>query len=230
MHDNPVKTQIASVATVLIVGLLLIAIHIYPRGDRVEFGILLFSVFTGLSIIGTVLIGAKLTWGNALQPLALDKWPEDRRQAVLMISLALTVSLLLNFVVKEYVHSQPRFSASSPIPDWNLGSLLITAIAWTVIAPLAEELFFRGYLFKLARNYGLSFWVTAILTTVLWVPIHVGRPWPMILVLFPIGIILAVVRERSKSLFVPIAVHGAFNFYQSMLFILVMWAINPSTS
>jgi membrane protease YdiL (CAAX protease family) len=82
-----------------------------------------------------------------------------------------------------------------------------------MIAPLVEELFFRGFLYPaLARWTGV---VPAVaITGAAFALLHEGqlaRAWAPLLVLFVVGTVLTVVRAAGKSVAVCVLVHMAYN-------------------
>ncbi|MCS7006662.1 MAG: type II CAAX endopeptidase family protein [Thermoleophilia bacterium] len=77
----------------------------------------------------------------------------------------------------------------------------------TVLAPLVEELTFRGLGLSLLRPYGSR--VAVVVTALLFAAAHgliVGLP---VLVVF--GIVIGWLRLRTDSIFPPILLHGVFN-------------------
>jgi membrane protease YdiL (CAAX protease family) len=90
-------------------------------------------------------------------------------------------------------------------PLWFKGWLLITAVA---IAPLVEEVVFRGVFFPaLARHRGIP--AAVVLVSMLFAFIH-GHP-PAALPLFVVGTTLATAYLYTGSLLVPIFIHAIFN-------------------
>ena len=86
--------------------------------------------------------------------------------------------------------------------------LAITAI---IIAPLVEEIIFRGYLYPVIKRYsGCCF--AAITTSLLFAIVHGNLPGLM--PLFTLAVILTLVYESTGCLWVPIAVHSLFNAIQ----------------
>lgn len=84
-------------------------------------------------------------------------------------------------------------------------SLLISAV---VIAPFCEELFFRGYLFAgLLR--GMNVWLAGLISAVLFTLVHGDLGSAALLFVF--GLVLAVVRWRSGSLWPGVALHALNN-------------------
>jgi membrane protease YdiL (CAAX protease family) len=87
-----------------------------------------------------------------------------------------------------------------------LGPIVILA------APLGEELFFRGFLYQgLRRRF--SVWPAAIMSGVFFGLVHLGGVAFFLIVpsLVAVGIGLALVFERRRSLLASMAAHAAFN-------------------
>jgi uncharacterized protein len=82
-----------------------------------------------------------------------------------------------------------------------------------LVAPLVEELIFRGFLFvPLERMWGANaaIWATAILFATIHVPQLRGGV-PQIIIIFLVGLILSWVRARTGSLAAPYYMHLAYN-------------------
>ena len=87
-----------------------------------------------------------------------------------------------------------------------------------VVAPVAEEIIFRGYLYGVVRRYGGR--VPAIMvSSLLFAAIHVHIP--SLLGLGVLAVILCLLYERTGSLWATITMHAAFN--ASTLVMLVLW-------
>ena len=77
-----------------------------------------------------------------------------------------------------------------------------------VVAPLAEELFFRGMLFS-AMQERLGFWPAAIASGVVFGAVH-GEPF-VIVITAVLGVFLAWIYRQRGTLVVPFLAHGVFN-------------------
>lgn len=91
------------------------------------------------------------------------------------------------------------------------------AVVTILLAPLAEEVLFRGLLYAWIRQIGyprLALWVTA--ATFALVHFNIATFLP----LFVLAVILAVLYERTGNLLAPIAAHSTFN---ALNFILLLW-------
>lgn len=79
-----------------------------------------------------------------------------------------------------------------------------------VLAPLVEELLFRGAMFAaLLRRWGI--WPAALVPSLIWGLVHVQYAWWIVGWIAGSGILLAMVRWKSGSLYPPILLHAAWN-------------------
>jgi membrane protease YdiL (CAAX protease family) len=92
--------------------------------------------------------------------------------------------------------------------DTNTLLLIVGALVVIVVAPVCEELFFRGVLFRVLRQR-IPFWPAAVADGILFGLVH----WsPVILpVLAVLGIMFCYVYERTGSIFPTIALHSLNN-------------------
>jgi len=86
---------------------------------------------------------------------------------------------------------------------------IICVVRGTVIAPMAEELLFRGALFRWLRRR-LGAWPTIVLTAALWAVAHFGIPAAMPYA-FVVGLGLGWLRERRGSVMPGLIYHILHN-------------------
>jgi membrane protease YdiL (CAAX protease family) len=99
-----------------------------------------------------------------------------------------------------------------PLAETPLAAAAMRVLAVSLLGPIAEELIFRGWLFGLlAKRVGAL--LTIIVTAAGWALLHYTYGWLVILVIIVDGIILGVARWRTRSVYVPIAMHALYNFY-----------------
>ena len=95
----------------------------------------------------------------------------------------------------------------TPAEAWALGILAVT------LAPLMEELFFRGFLYPvLARRLGVSFAV--FITALGFAAMHGAQlmfSWGPVLVIFLVGLVLTMVRAKTNSVAAGVIIHMAYN-------------------
>ncbi|MBQ7094092.1 MAG: CPBP family intramembrane metalloprotease [Clostridia bacterium] len=86
---------------------------------------------------------------------------------------------------------------------------VLTLIASVCLAPIGEELLFRGVTLRYAKNAGLRFWVANIIQAVCFGIAHLNIVQGCYA--FVLGIVLGYLYEKYNSLYVPILVHFVFN-------------------
>lgn len=107
-----------------------------------------------------------------------------------------------------------------PIPVNNSrGALIGTTVFVCVVAPIAEEFFFRGFIFGGLRRMRIEFagrqvgiWVAAIITGILFGLAHTGSASSRYLIpLGFLGFVLCLLRWRTGSLYPCMALHSINN-------------------
>lgn len=87
------------------------------------------------------------------------------------------------------------------------------------LAPLLEELFFRGFLYPvLVRRFGVAIAVLATATgfSLIHAP-QLGRAWGPVLVIFIVGLAFTITRAVTKSVAAGLIMHVAYNGTLSVL-------------
>jgi membrane protease YdiL (CAAX protease family) len=171
----------------------------------------ILSIITLLSgtaaLILIALISSFRNWHPA-KYLGYDRWPR-------LWPLAGWTALTLAFGT---VHSYfgPMFGVKSPpefmITAWkSTDSWILLFAAITLMAPLFEETFFRGFLFSGWRHTWMKVPGAAIVTSLLWTSLHIQYgPYELSYILV-LGILLAVARVHTGSIWTPLLMHAANN-------------------
>lgn len=95
--------------------------------------------------------------------------------------------------------------------DRSTFALLAVAFLVSVVAPIAEEFFFRGFFYGALRNWR-GVLPAAIITGLVFGAIHAGSAdWEFLLPLGVFGFLLCLLRERTGSLYPCIVLHCANN-------------------
>jgi uncharacterized protein len=139
------------------------------------------------------------------------------------LGIVVAVGIVLQwFLGEDLPRVQPEFRelAADPAlaPYFALGAV--------VVAPIAEELFFRGMLFQALRDR-IGLWAGMTLSALLFAGAHVqiggeaGANALIVAIIFPLGMLLAWLFQRRGSLLVPIVVHAVFNGVQVALLTLL---------
>ena len=142
----------------------------------------------------------------------LSVWP------LMMAAIALTMFIGKFFFGPEYQISQhEQLELITAYPRWQL-RILVFVVA-VVIAPLLEEMIFRGLFQTVIRSFFESrdskletrnrVWLPIFISAGLFSIVHGNVPhWPA---LFLLGVCLGYAYEKSGSLFRPIFIHAFFN-------------------
>ena len=105
------------------------------------------------------------------------------------------------------VHVVLRAFQESAWGRWGAVQLLVSAL---VIAPVSEELFFRGMLLGMFWRISGRAWLSVALSAVGFGLIHASQP-QAVLPLATMGLILGYLRLRYRSLTLCVLIHALFN-------------------
>lgn len=211
---KPAEAILAIVAVFVLAGILSIPIFLAVRSEETE-------LLLGAIVFGVALFAVPVLWVRFLhrQPVA-SLGLSSRRPARDLLAGAgagLALFLLTVLVVAPAIYAlitlftgDPVTPPSQPIlPDepssWQIA---VGAVAAVGVAPVAEEAFFRGFLFGALRGRH-RFPFAAAISGVVFGAFHV-IPLLIPLMVF-VGIGLAYIYERRGSLLASIAAHSAFN-------------------
>jgi membrane protease YdiL (CAAX protease family) len=96
----------------------------------------------------------------------------------------------------------PLMMVRSPLPD-GTSRLVLFFFVGGVLAPVTEEVVFRGLVFGYLRRWGLP--AALLISTALFAAIHPGPAIPATQIVG--GAVFALAYHRGKSLMVPIVIH-----------------------
>jgi len=119
---------------------------------------------------------------------------------LVFLGLAAAWSAALNLHEKDDIVDQLGAGSSDV-------ALAAVAVLVCIVAPIAEEFFFRGYFFGALRNWR-GVWPAAALTGLVFGAIHVGSaPVGFLVPLAFFGFLLCIVYQRTRSLYPCMALH-----------------------
>lgn len=95
-------------------------------------------------------------------------------------------------------------------------SIILIYISVGIIAPIFEELMYRGFLFKGLQYSKLGPIGAILITSLIWSVVHVQYDIINIIFIFLIGITLGIARLKTHSIYVPIAMHIFINLASSI--------------
>jgi membrane protease YdiL (CAAX protease family) len=130
--------------------------------------------------------------------------------ALLALVAVCPAVMLVNAAMRAWAPEDDReqeivrfFAMNAGVED----KLAVVAVA-VLIAPLTEELIFRGYFYGVIRRF-VGRWGGLLISSALFAVVHVHLP--SMPALFLLSILLTVIYERTGTLWCPMLAHGAFN-------------------
>jgi membrane protease YdiL (CAAX protease family) len=107
---------------------------------------------------------------------------------------------------RPVVHDFMRDAYTTADPLWLLW------LAVVVAAPAFEEIFYRGFLYYGLAGSRLGVTGATVISALAFASIHIQYELFEITVVFAMGILLAIARQRTGSILVPIGMHALNNF------------------
>ena len=92
------------------------------------------------------------------------------------------------------------------------GTVWLLVIAFCIAAPVSEELFARGFLYRGWSDSALRVPGAIILSSLVWTALHLQYDWYFFFEVFCLGLWFGTVRYLSHSTLVTIVLHGLNNF------------------
>jgi membrane protease YdiL (CAAX protease family) len=172
-----------------------------------------FSTMLVLQLIAwpiTIKLGLQWAGASFREMCPLTPFPARIVPALLVISFGATILLL---EVAGWIPA-PEWYSQAMAEHFAGGSLSTLFLPVIVVAPVAEELFFRGLLLRgYLRRYSVTtaVWASAVLFAVF----H-GNPWQMVIAL-PLGVWFARMSLRTGSLLPGMLGHAMVNFSRNFL-------------
>ncbi|MDB5610547.1 MAG: abortive infection protein [Bradyrhizobium sp.] len=91
------------------------------------------------------------------------------------------------------------------------GALWLLVIAFCIAAPITEEFFARGFLYRGWSESFLRPVGAIILSSMVWTVLHLQYDWFFLGEVFSIGLLLGYLRYRSNSIWLTVVLHGLNN-------------------
>lgn len=161
----------------------------------------------GLVVIGLVLFFAKLRKNYSIpEYLSLKNVSKKEMVKWLIVTVIYVVVLDGIFYLFNLSHG-----------DWMVrtyttaGFLPLLYLSIVVVAPIWEEIFFRGFLFQGLQASRLGNNGALVISSVIWALIHSQYEAPTVFTIAIIGLILGYAKIKTESIYVPIAMHGLNN-------------------
>ena len=125
---------------------------------------------------------------------------------VVLIGFTITFALVAWLIS----HETPDFM----LKIWSTrDNTLLLLFAIVIAAPVFEELLFRGFMFSGIQKSHLGTAAAIVISSAFWAMIHTQYGSFELIAIFILGIVLAVSRIASGSIYVPILLHASNNLF-----------------
>lgn len=168
----------------------------------------LLKVLMPLAAIAVIYLLAKYKYHYSAREDLLLRRPR-LLPAISWIAIAISWMLLSDWLVSW---RGPWDFAPWKAQTFTVSALRVLAVCF--IGPIAEELIFRGLFFrKLTKTGKLRPELAVIILAAAWALIHYTYTPAVIFIIFVEGLLLGFALIRTKSIYVPMAMHIAWNLY-----------------
>jgi len=130
------------------------------------------------------------------------------------VGIIIVMIVLLEFANHLLERETPDFMSKVYNSTNNMPLLWFAII---IGAPFFEEYLFRGFLLEGLRKSVVGTMGAILITSATWAVIHLQYEWFEIFTIFLIGILFAVAKIKTQSLYIPIAMHVLMNLSASIL-------------
>ena len=173
----------------------------------------IFGIFQFIFVVPVIFFAAKFPGQSALETLAIKKVSKNivGRWLLYFAGFWIVETGFLYFINQT---ETPFMQSLRGTKHFGL------AVVIAVIAPIIEELIFRGYLYKAWRFTRLGYNGALILISVLFSLAHVDQyHWPLLICLFCFAILMGMAREKTGSVLMPMLLHVINNTIFAVLII-----------
>jgi CAAX protease family protein len=153
-----------------------------------------------LMALGMIVLACRQAGWRATDYLALTR-PRGPYLRLGAVALVVPLAVVLGLSFAGF-----NLAADSEMPK-TIASLLITLISVSVVAPIWEELVFRGFLYRGLAASRLGVAGAIVVTSLLWAGLHFDRTWLGFGEIFFCGLVWGALRWRTGSTAATMAVH-----------------------
>lgn len=137
--------------------------------------------------------------------------------ALPLIEIALRITTFIGYFIGFELEKHPSLMSLEQYPQWWMQALIV--VFAVIIAPVIEELLFRGLFQSTITGVIQKPWVSILITSGVFAILHPPTHW---FALFVLSIALGFSYEKSGSLFRPLFIHILFNGFSVAL---TLWAL-----
>jgi membrane protease YdiL (CAAX protease family) len=200
MEAKKVELKILIISLAAIISIELVMKAVIPKNQYLPIVILGAARLFETSLMIMIFF----VWGKGMSSVGLapSKMIHGLKKGLIW-SACFGIITSLVFAVLYTVGQNPLTLIETRLPS-NHSEIILFFLIGGFIAPITEEIFFRGILYGFFRRWGVL--VALILSTLLFVLVHpIGSRIPLPQVVG--GIVFAVSYEMTRSLLTPITIH-----------------------
>ncbi len=184
-----------------------------PRVGQMIIGMLSVQG-AGLVLIGTFLIQQRMTWSGAFG--FCNNWKQAMLWGLIVAGIFLPMGILMQKTADIALRHLPGLHLKPeeqvPVQTLRLAASwvdrVLLGLVTIVLAPVAEETFFRGIIYPTIKGAGfprLALWITSLGFAAVHKNLMVFVP------LLALAILLTLLYEKFDNLLAPITAHALFN-------------------
>jgi membrane protease YdiL (CAAX protease family) len=181
-------------------------IHVVSSGMTIS-----LSVITGLpAVLAALWVAIRISGTPFAAYLAL-RWPSW--SGLLLGAVALFVLVMGWDMISRATGRavEPGFMGDVLKSARAAGALWLLVIAFCVAAPVSEEFFARGFLYRGWSESFLKAPGAILLSSAVWTVLHLQYDWFFLGEVFSIGLLLGYLRYRFNSTWLTVILHGCNN-------------------
>lgn len=166
-------------------------------------------------VIGLSLLFAKIRKNITIKEyfsFNRTSWKQFGKWTLILLLYIVCSDVVTYYALKEPIVSDFMLNAYQTV---HFTPLLW--LAFVIAAPLYEEIFFRGFLFRGIENSRVGPIGAVIITSLAWSALHVQYDLFIIAGIFVGGLILGWARIKTNSIYIPIAMHVIQNLLATIV-------------
>ena len=168
-------------------------------------------LFSALWLLGLTIV-VRTKGFTALDYFAFRNTP---KRAWVAWSIAFAGLWILGWTVSHILERPTPEFMTDVFDDGRL--LVLTGFCLVVVAPLVEEIVYRGFLYRGLASSRLGAGGAILVSSFLWAILHVQYEWYEVAYIFVLGLFLGLVRARTGSVLPPMAFHAVQNLVAMLL-------------
>jgi membrane protease YdiL (CAAX protease family) len=181
------------------------------RSSTYDGVVITIGAFSSVPVqVGVLAFAARLRQWNPADYFALNR----PKRSEIIFAVLCTIALIVVFDVLMLLSGRdlvPPFQTEAYRTAKDAGWLLGLTLAIVVVAPVGEEIAFRGFLYRGFFRPGYE-WLTIVVIALAWALLHIQYDWLGMAQIFAAGLMLGWFRWASGSTTLTIIMHVLINF------------------